>query len=408
MTNVGEQLGSAPGPDEATLLAWVEGTADAAQFESVRQAMAADPALLTLLEAMKADRERLEFLGDLAPPGGLVAGALARYDAEMSQALGTAIDPGALSGIAGNEIHEVRVSRPLRRQRAFWSRERGLLAAAAAVALVSGLAWLGMQPNSDSRVKNTGVVASGGDSTHRSDLNDTTRLTVADTGEHLLAHGPTPVPDFERAGDVMVATVPMLGLEQPPAVPLVLASVTQDPSDRWIRAAREGRLAVRVTARRADAAEASLVSLISNHSPVRSWRVTDRVPDAVKIALAKPPPPVAPPKEPAPIVVASGAEGHGSRLMQAPLRAPSPAAVVVPPSATDLVCVGAFSPTASALEALRGALTEQVGAVSFVELSTPLVAASGPAAQTPESVLWWTQPASRWTEWVEVPVIVER
>lgn len=404
MTTVGGQFGVVPGPDEAALLAWVEGTATHAEAEVVRAALAADPALHTLLEAMKADRARLEQLGDLAPPPGLVAGALARYDAAMSPEL----DPRVLSGIAGNEVHEVRVAHSMSRPRTLWNRERGLLAAAAAVALASGLAWWGMQPTSVSRMKGTGVVAGIDDHTHNAGINENPGLAVnapegARPGESLM-HGS----DLVRGGEPAGETVRMLAFDQPPPVPLILARTTQDPTERWIRAAREGRLAVRVTARRADTADVSLSALIANNSPSRPWRMTDRVPDAVKIALAKPPPPAVAPRENEPITLASDSTSRRYSPAQTPLRAPSPAVAVLPPTATDLVCVGAFSPTPAGLEALRGALIEQVGVVSFVELSTPLVASSEPAAQTPESVLWWTQPASRWTAWVEVPVIVER
>lgn len=349
-------------------------------------AMAADPALVLLLEGMKSDRARLELLGDLAPPPGLVEGAMARYDSM------TTIDSGVLAEISGSGVHEIRVSRDVPRHRRFWNRDRALLALAAVVAVASGVTWFSLQPSHNGQIKGTGPIAMD---SGVAPLPDTPRIA----SNPIRNTDALPPAEF---GEPTTIDVRMASLDKAPELPLVIAPTWADPTDRWIKAAKEGRLAVRVTPRRADAAETSLASLISGSGGARPWRLTDRVPDAVKIALAKPPPPPVAPRDPTPTAIASANEGSRVPL----IKASQPTVAV--PGPTDLICVGSFTPTSAGLESFRGALLEQVGTVSFVELESPLVSQAEPASATPDSVIWWTLPATRWVPWVDVPVIVER
>lgn len=391
MTTRGGQLGPPTGPsgvDDAVLLAWVEGTATAAEAEAVRLGMIADPALALLLEGMKSDRARLELLGDLAPPPGLVEGAMARFDAMST------IDSGVLAEISGSGVHEIRVSREVPSHRRYWKRDRVLLAIAAVVAVVSGVTWWGLQPSSVSKIKGTGPIA-------------TESGVVPLPNSPNIALDPVRTLGAQPANELVEPTaveIRMATLDKSPELPLIIAPILTDPTDRWIRAAREGRLAIVVTARRAETVESSMASLVSASGGSRPWKLSDRVPDAVKIALAKPPPPRPAAKEPAPLLVASA--DHAERRLPI-VQSPQPT-TTQPSAPSAIVCVGSFTPTASGIDSLRSALLEQVGTVSFVELDAPLVSQTEPAATTPDSVIWWTLPATRWVPWVDVPVIVER
>jgi hypothetical protein len=174
-------------------------------------------------------------------------------------------------------------------------------------------------------------------------------------------------------------------------------------SARALQLAQEGRLIVRLLAKDAGALP-RIEATATNPQSRLPWRLTRDVPAAVVAAMM--------PKAPGEPEFAS-AQGLRNRTESMLSAFAGPAAAFAMPSPQTLAqskvrgtyVLDVQHSTLSFAQALD-MLSKGLGAsVQFEESPQPLPLQR---QQRSQDVLWWTQPASQWTDRVAVPIIVQR
>lgn len=166
-----------------------------------------------------------------------------------------------------------------------------------------------------------------------------------------------------------------------------------------VELAARGRLAVRVVLREPERADRSLAALRAwsgKREASRAWRLSEPAPVMLAALLATPA--TVAPAPGAPVTMAD--DGLGKKM---PTLDPA-----TTPSATLSVMMVDTASSESALRSLRASLEDRLGRVEWLEFAPEPGAAHPPVAPHTESVLWWTQPPSRWSTWTSVPLIIDR
>lgn len=242
-----------------------------------------------------------------------------------------------------------------------------------------------------------------------------------DTGKPGLGESASPVGAASDATSFAVAANEAAPSADAAAARMSVAPLAAGPVarevniDEALTLAREGRLAIRVTAR-----DLKGLSRLEQDTTTRkssqSWQLSRDVPPAV-LAAALP----ATSEASRAFVRAAhdvvGSAGAGTAMFStasliAPLVGPgasvtslAPAAITTGPSLTASYLLD-LPQTERAFDAVRAVLRDRLkGEVVFAELPDAMPAAAKADAQ---SALWWTRPSSQWSPRVTVPVLVER
>ncbi len=236
---------------------------------------------------------------------------------------------------------------------------------------------------------------------------------------NTVVTNPPPDPLAEAIGTELAASVPAHAVTDaigddllPPVGEAVASDASPSPEPaprtgvigvveptRAVELAARGRLAVRVVLREPERSDQSLSALgawASKRDASRVWRLGDAAPVTLASRLASPAT-VAPAPGAAP-VMADGGAGQTIPTLE-------PATT---PSATLCVMMVDTPSSEAALRALGATLEDRLGRVEWLEFAPEPGASPPPAAPHIESVLWWTQPTSRWAPWTSVPLIIDR
>ena len=369
---------------EADMIDLADGVLARDREEIVLAALKRDPRLGLVAKQFRADRIVLSGLGDVHAPAGLADGVQARLEAAALRGLSTASHqaPGSIpiSSVWRAEPSALRLL-----LESTWTRR---LATAASIAIVAGLAVLGVQAiRSGARFSHAGPIAR---TTPRDDAAPATPGAPGSTEEEV-AVTPSPQPATPAAT---------------PAAPDKVAATTELTDARVLQLVREGRLAVTI---HTPAAASAIKRLDARVRAREGWRsvAMDNVPSQY-VALLTPMPatPMRAPDtaEPAPMAVASDSTGKPPEN-RVPATAPA-ALPVLRPVVKAMYTIELPSGDA-AITALLRAVKDGLPAdatVSIRELAQP---AHAPLALDPESILWWNAPPDEWSKKSTVPVVVE-
>jgi hypothetical protein len=400
-------------PDEADLLAWVEGEALSPEANAaVARALLADPALARRLELMRRDREVLCSLPRERAPRDLVAGV----EAALQPVLERELLLGLQSAEPAESVPVVSMVRPEKRGifQTFLADRAGrrMALAASLLLLIGGATWW------------AAVSFTGKPSPIKPiALNDGSRA------KSLSADSP---PDAIMTGTEASAALATAEATAPEATPMVASAVESAAAKEEEAASRVASVEelvgpVRTAMDAALAAELArerklVVRVVSREAALAPRRVCDRVrkelnSPAIKLAAEVPPE----------LTVA---------LDVRPLDVPrlSPAAVPEPPAFAGLESVTPFIGPPAPREAIVIEETEpqplyvvqaRLDAATMTQLRTSLERAGrdevvfeeryeplplspgGAPVLTPQAVLWWSNPPAGWTSWGEVPVVIE-
>lgn len=426
---------------EADLLAWIEGEPlPRARDAAVARALDADPALAARLLAMRSDRNVLRSMADEPAPAGLLEAALAALEPAMERRM-------LLELAEGKPLHDhppVSIVRPPRQTlwQTFMSDRLGRrLSLAAALLLVVGAtayfaaSSLEPRPNlgdpNGTRIAqadpepDAGVTSktapertiamapeAGQGPAPQGIAADRAAESRADyelTEPRVLAEAPTPGPTAEKPVEVAGVPTEVAVAEVLRELEEATAAEAGMTADRALALAREGRLAIRVVSTHPSLAIHQLDRRLGRRAGGGSWRLAGDVPAPIVAAVANPGPPV---------VLASAAARQGEPMFFTSAREPVRVSLPTPtspPVTPALVPQPEIAPEsrmaevrldAEVLEAVRGAIGRAAGGDAvFEELPTPVPDEALPVS--PAAVFWWTRPASEWTAWARVPVVVE-
>lgn len=368
-------FGEFEGLDEATLLAFVEGTISSEQSAAFLHALQGRPhhaQTLRTLEKMRRDREAVMRLPEVMAPAGLVEAAIARAQREALLSLRS----------AGEQSDEIPVSRVIPIRRSWWSGTRAAIAAAAVLGIASGAVIIGFWP----ATKPAGPLVAQGPGP-----------SAISTPE---APRPRPTPIVLEQDPAPETPAPLLAIANEAAmVPLAPRQSIENLGEA-VELAKAGRLVIRVTARNPARCEQQIASIATRSESSRLWRASAQAPVEIRTALASrsSTPSAIRPFEPA---MADGQRRPGWLILR-----PSQLELFTAPREEDLISMVRLSPTEDAIRALRTTLGEQVGAVTLSELAEP--APEVREDRTVDSALWWSGSPTQWARWSSVPVIIER
>lgn len=366
------------------MLALVEGTPLPADRTSVaHQAMASNPALASLLLAMRSDREELSSLTLVRAPQDL--------GSRVEAALQTQTERELLLGLATQErdaaVDTIPIStfgpRPLPLAARPWFK---VTAAAASIAVGVGL---GAAFITSFKKPAPSIV-------HNDPLNPP-KIDIGD----LDAPSPQPAiaQGTEPSGRATVST--------DPSPTLVAAGDADDPAPPSLSVptalslAQEGRLLVRVRTRNTDQAVARLDNLAAKRlANIAVQRLTPATYAVASTGLTE----AHLRRFVAPDVVIASDRVPDARSTSSQ---PSPVAPVgiLPPRLDPVGFNVSIEATAEALEALRRELSGTAFRAEFIEL--PVATPPQPIGDA-ESILWWTSAPSNWGPRVAISVLIEQ
>lgn len=368
-----------------TLTALIEGELSGPEAHEVRERLLdADPDLAHRVELMSQDRVVLRTLGDELPPEGLDEAILAQL--ERAALLGL---QNGEPGTASLPVSRVGHLPQHRRRRMPWLHRPAGAGLAAAALLVLSVGVLMQFLPSGPRPSPVGPIASGETAADTA----ASAVSAAESARTAIAADvPTPPPETTLAA----ADTSAEQESSRPGTEPVTGEIFTGDWDRALALLDEGRLLIRV---RSASPEATLTRLEPlSARPARAgeaWRVENDVTEPLAVAMhqkfAIPLP------DPADQFIAAE---NGVRR---PLVVPSLDEGRSPLEGIYLVDARRDS---AAIASLNAALSLGDGQVAVFEaLTEPLEL---PGVLTPDAVLWWSRPASSWSERRYVPVVIER
>jgi hypothetical protein len=405
-----------PLPDEADLLAWVEGEPLPRDKEAaVRRAMIDDQGLARRLEGMRADRAALRSLTAVSAPASLMASV----EAALQPVLERQMLLGLREGQPIEDHPPISIVRPMRRSIAqtFFADRMGrrLAMAAGLLLIVGGTAYLGttyLSGKTAPRPINTLAVTKPRTDSAPPSASTPAALTDAAPAKTGETAAPTAARVAERDAAVEQAkTEPDEGMTianaEPPAPEYSPADMGPFlPALDGARAAelaQDGRLVIRLKS--VDPTVTSNPGRIAER--LRSgdgWRLGDD-PSPALLTLIAPPAAPAPEAEPVPVPELPTVAQTDPEQPQPVYGPPGPPSDWHPLPPTTVYLVQARLDGAT-LEALRSALAGSYGEAVYEEQAEPLPQ-EGPGAVNPASVVWWASGPSGWARWANVPVVVD-
>jgi hypothetical protein len=386
-----------PPLDETAMLAWIEGRLS--RIEESDLVKRSRPGTADRVAQMQANRRTLQSVREERAPAELMDRVLAALERE------------ALIGLSnGQDLFEhppisIATATKAKSKPGWAQRNAPALALAAGVALLvaGGIYWSSLlfKPSkpvevASNREPKPATVPITPDRPAGWDVEPgATGLAAHMDGDELEAHR------RELDKQTKVLADADLAADVPEAAPAAPAAPALTPG-RMLALAREGRLAMRVSAR-------DLTKLAQIEEPPkfdRPWRLSKDVPLTVVAAItpkagtpalgADAPPVIA---AATPAAVAKPLIGPGAGLKWAFEAAADPASRVRATYIIDL------PNTVKDLDHIKLVFKDRLHAeVAFEELEGPVPMAR---VEDPETLLWWTLPPAQWVERVTVPVVVE-
>jgi len=414
------------GPDEADLLAWVEGEPLSAEANAaVAQALLSDPVLARKLESMRSDRVALQMLGEERAPRGLIA--------SVETALQPVLERELLLGLKDGEPVDshpvVSMVRPEKRGifQTFLADRAGrrMALAASLLVLIGGATWYGTvmfssgpQPvgpiainDARNREAREAVPADSTLATKSGDSSEVAR-TESVVAPLTIATGPEASFDAPQALAAAPAAADASNAEATPVALADLVGPVKTPMDPALAAelARERRLVIRVVSREATTAPRRVCDRVKKEFNSAAWKLASDAPTA-ELATAL---------EARPLDVGRAAPQVNQPEWPAFAGIEQIEPIVGPPAPRELAVIEEAEPQpvyvvqarldAATMSQLRASLEKSGPAdeIVFEERYEALPLASGGApVLTPAAVLWWTNPPAGWTSWGEVPVVIE-
>lgn len=408
--------------------------------EEARQLAAMPPEMRSMVDLMRRDRQLLMSLGDEAAPPGMYAGVLARLERDVlfeeptedeSRLLRAELDQlsTAISGrppLAEARSLQFPASARSRMPTSSFGGQGRYALAAGMLLVIGGAMYMIMVGEGPTPLAMSGAAASrdsapqAAPDTRVGVVTDTPAVSepasnstalamdvaLAPGGEPSAASEPRAATERHDESTVAVAsTASPATVESTLTTPAYTAARVNTPIgiEQALELAREGRLAVRVTARNPRAVAESLAQKTSVAPDARrTWRMLPADQETIRIATAG----VATREE-----VERWREWNRSFAMIS-LDAPAPVRTGVNDEAYDPrldngVYVIDATATPQAIGMVKSVVTAAANAASpgcaveFIEIgesSTPV--------NSVEGVMWWTQPASAWVSRASIPVVV--
>jgi hypothetical protein len=422
-------------PDEADLLAWVEGEPLPRDRElAVARALEADKRLARRLAAMKSDRSALCSMPEVACPPGL----LRAVEAQLQPVLERQMLLGLRDGEAIQDHLPVSIVQPVKKSIvAAFLRDRvgrRLAMAAGLLLVVGGVSiwatmsfsqWTTPKPvlgsaNEPKKDDGTRLASNSEKAAAKAPGNPGPSKVTAQADKDAagaprpgaLSETPAPTavakqdsPSPDLPGDEPEVTIAAAPAEHDDAAAVSVQTSPDIDTERAIELALEGRLVIRLRA--ADPTIATQPSRIADRirrADSSMWRLGGEPPAEVLARLSPPP---APDPEPArsesrPMVL-SAREGLASDLapgFDGPPRPPE----WLPPAKTVYMIETRLDDLA--LDSLLSAVQGTYGDAIFEEASEPLPE-DAMTPLNPAAVIWWPQPASGWVKWANVPLVID-
>lgn len=413
--------------DETDVLAHVEGQPLSADREArLRHALRVDPALASVVAAMKADCAALASLDDVRAPANLLSQVEAALEREALLGVNGRAEPHQFGTIPVSKVQPRRqgvVSVVFANP---WSRR---LAVAAGIALAAGLTLLAVRPllsGKPSRELARGNPTPTGFSDPRTPERPTTVAHNPETTRGVEGPANAPKPIGIDAPSPTLATGPNpTPAPAAPNPPTAVVEATPAPAalpevslEEAVRLARQGRLAVRIASKTPEQALARLDLLHTRRTPSLSVERLAAEPaggvvatlyrqhDEMVAALHRSPEPLVGP--PAPHTPPNTVAGGGAPTTSQPRDNPaSPVNIPDPPRPEYRaeVYTARVAIDENSLKALLKAVAASQDGAVFIALDA---ASETAPSLDPAAVLWWTGPAAAWTPRAAVPVVVEQ
>lgn len=423
-------------PEEADLLAWIEGEKLSPEMDAaVARLLMSNPVLARELEAMRRDRDVMKSLEDeFKAPAGLIE--------SVESALQPVLERQLLLGLQDGEPVEskpvVSMVRPEKRgvfQTFLADRSGRRMAMAAGLLLVVGGAtyW------ATTMVSNT-----GGPRPLTVARNDAIKETpIPEAPAKLLARAnPAAITSDKPAVDqttnekMTVAVAPAKVVE-PTGAPGVPGSAVSNESkssevetamigpvkvavDSTLAAelAREGKLVIRVVSPQAARSPVAVAEHLKKDVSGPGWKLAGDVPSAVAVAVA--PEPVdwkqlaasQPAREDNETVAAADMDGVNKALDPSLIGPPAPSSLDVPQLAIEQVPSVYMLQArldAATMDAVKKSLQKagRADEVVFEERYESLPLDPSAPILNPSAMVWWNNTPAGWAKWGEVPVVID-
>ena len=380
MTAAGSNSDLPAGLTEADLIDLADGVLSHEREGVVLGALKKHPEMGLLAKQFRADRSMVAALGEVRAPSGMAEGIEARLEAAALRDLASQSHevprPIPISQV---QIRETGALRLL--MESPWTRR---FATAASLAIVLGLGALGVRA-----------------------------VYNALPGKAIVHNttSPSPTSDVEHALAPTTEIVSKPTDETPVAAPTAMTAAPQAKSDELTpavaaRLAAEGRLSITVRAAVATASLKRLESLAKARDT--GWHaIALDTPAQYALLLTPQNDPVATPTAPnAPNPIAI----TGTQTAPTTPVAPAPSGTALLPTlhyVVKAIYAVDLTPGEQPFESLLRSITDTLPEGATITLRTLPQPIAAPIALDPDSVLWWTSPASKWSKRTRVPVVVE-
>lgn len=368
------------GLTEADLIDLADGVLSREREGVVLTALKQHPEMGLLAKQFRADRSTVAALTEVRAPAGLAEGIEARLTAAALRDLASqSHETPRPIRISHVQLREPSVLRLL--MDSPWTRR---LATAASLAIVVGLGALGIRA-----VFN----ALPGKAVAHKDTNANPVPEVV----------PAPTPPTEIAAKPVEQT--------PDVVPTVIAAAPQPKVEELTpavaaRLAAEGRVAITVRTTASGPALKRLESLARARD--MGWHTIALEAAAQYASLMTPDmdpvPTLSTPNTPAPTAIAGTQTTPKSNLPVPPTL--TPVLPALRPVVKAIYTVD-LTPGEQPLESLLRSITDTLPEGATITLRTLPQPIAAPVSLDPESVLWWSSPAGKWSKRGRVPVVVE-
>lgn len=408
-------------PDEADLLAWVEGEKLSPEMDAaVARLLMGDPGLARELDAMRGDRDVLRSLEDEKAPAGLIE--------SVEAALQPVLERQLLLGLQDGESVESRpvVSMVRSEKRGVFQTflmdrsGRRMAMAAGLLLVVGGGTYWATTMLSDSpqpmilalKQETPREVASPGSSS-KVKVESNGAGGTAPKGE-IAAEAPT-IAEIPKVD--LPAAVALSGSDAKDAITSTeLVGPMKVPVDatRAAELAREGKLVIRVVSSQAGRTPVTVAEHLKKDCSGPGWKLASEVSSAVAVAVA--PEPVdwkqIAKEQPLPehdAVVASDftAAGKGPEGLIGPPAPPEAVEFAIEQVPSVYMLQARLDATTMA--AVRTSLQKagRADEVVFEERYESLPLDHNAPILNPNAMVWWTNPPAGWTKWGEVPVVID-
>lgn len=369
------------GLTEADLIDLADGVLSREREGVVLAALKQHPEMGLLAKQFRADRSMVAALTEVRAPAGLAEGIEARLTAAALRDLASQSQDAPLP----IRISHVQIREPSGLRLLIDSPWTRRLATAASLAIVCGLGALGVRA-----------------------------IYNALPGKAIVQNTPVPNP----APDVAPPSAPITEIatkptdDTPTAEPIVVAVAPQAKIDDLTpavaaRLAAEGRLTITVRTAAAAPALKRLESLAKARDT--AWHpIALEAPAQYAMLLTPRTDPTTPPttpNTPNPIAI-TGTQTPSSPTSVKSNPAGAPLLPKLHPVVKAIYAVD-LTPGEQPLESLMRSITDTLPEGATVTLHTLPQPIATPVAMDPDSVLWWTSPASKWSKRLRVPVVVE-